>query len=179
MSARESASAQESAPVRESVPGWVTLGDAEEIVWTGRPSMLLAAGSMLLGFVLVVVGSALYGVVIPTDSGFRWVGLLVVAAGVALIILVVARHRSTQYVITTNEVYRKEGLLSRKVASLRLDRIQNVSFEQSLLERLSMYGDVYVDTAGTGGTEITFHGVPNPQRVSSMLTEQLDHVSNR
>jgi uncharacterized membrane protein YdbT with pleckstrin-like domain len=162
-----------------SVPSWVTLGEGEEIVWSGRPSMLLVAGSLLIGFLVVAAGSALYGVFIPADSGLQWVGLLVVVAGIAYMAYTGFRHQSTRYVITSNEVYRKEGMFSRQVTSLRLDRIQNTTFEQSLVERLFAFGDVHVDTAGTGGTEITFEAVSRPQEVSGLLTKQLDRVAHR
>lgn len=163
--------------VSMSVPSWVTLGEGEEIVWSGRPSMFLVVGSLLVGFVVVAAGSALYGVFIPADTGLRWLGLVVVVVGVAYMAYTGLRHQSTQYVITSNEVYRKEGLLSRHVTSLRLDRIQNTTFEQSFVERVLAFGDVHVDTAGTGGTEITFEAVSRPQEVSGLLTKQLDRMA--
>lgn len=162
-----------------SVPEWVTLGEGEQIVWSGTPSLLLSAGSLVGGLLVVVAGVVLYGVLIPADFEFRWVAWLLIPAGLLLMGYAYVRHQSTRYVITTNEVYRKEGLLSRHVTSLRLDRIQNSSFEQSLLERLLSYGDVHVDTAGSGGTEITFEAVSNPQEVSGLLTEQLDRTATR
>lgn len=161
-----------------SVPEWVTLGEGEYVVWSGSPSLFLAAGPLLGGFLVAVAGVVLYGV-LPADLAFRWVTLLLIPLSLALMSYAYVRHRSTRYVVTTNEVYRKEGLFTRQVASLRLDRIQNTSFEQSLLERLFAYGDVHVDTAGSGDTEITFEAVSDPQGVNSLLTEQLDRMAAR
>lgn len=161
-----------------SVPEWVTLGEDERVVWSGTPTLFLSAGSLLGGLLVAVAGVLLYAFV-PADVEFRWVALLLIPAGLALMAYAYVRHQSTRYVVTTNEVYRKEGLLSREVTSLRLDRVQNTSYEQSALERLLSYGDVRVDTAGTGGTEITFESVSNPQEISGLLTEQLDRVARR
>lgn len=162
-----------------SVPEWVTLGENEQVVWSGTPSLLLATGSLVGGFLVIVVGIALYGFLLPPDFEFEWVAWLLIPLGMALMAYAYLRHQSTRYVITTNEVYRKTGLFSREVTTLRLDRIQNTSFEQSLLERVLSYGDVNVDTAGSGGTEITFRAVSNPQEVSKLLTEQLDRTTPR
>lgn len=162
-----------------SVPEWVTLGEGEEIVWSGSPSLIVIAGSLVGGLLLIMVGIVLYGFVLPQDFEFRWVAWLLLPLGMLVAGAAYVRHRSTRYVVTTNEVYRKTGLLSRQVTSLRLDRIQNTSFEQSFLERLLSFGDVHVDTAGTGGTEITFEAVANPQEVSGLLTEQLDRSDRR
>jgi uncharacterized membrane protein YdbT with pleckstrin-like domain len=162
-----------------SVPEWVTLGESEEIVWSGSPSLIVIAGSLVGGLLLMTAGVVLYGFVLPSDFEFRWVAWLLLPLGMLVAGAAYVRHRSTRYVVTTNEVYRKTGLLSRRVTSLRLDRIQNTSFEQSFLERLLSFGDVHVDTAGSGGTEITFESVANPQEVSGLLTEQLDRSNRR
>lgn len=162
-----------------SVPEWVTLGEGEEIVWSDSPSLIVIAGSLVGGLLLMTVGVVLYGFVLPQDFEFRWVAWLLLPLGMLVAGAAYVRHRSTRYVVTTNEVYRKTGLLSRQVTSLRLDRIQNTSFEQSFLERLLSFGDVHVDTAGSGGTEITFESVENPQEVSGLLTEQLDRSDRR
>jgi uncharacterized membrane protein YdbT with pleckstrin-like domain len=162
-----------------SVPEWVTLGESEEIVWSGSPSLIVAAGSLLGGVALIVVGIVLYGYLVPSDFQYRWLAGLFIPVGMLVMGYAYVHHHSTRYVVTTNEVYRKTGLFSRQVTSLRLDRIQNTSFEQSLFERLLSFGDVHVDTAGTGSTEITFEAVSNPQEVSGLLTEQLDRTSSR
>ena len=159
-----------------SVPEWVTLGESEEVVWSGSPSLLVAAGSLFVGLLVAVIGIVAYAL-LPTDFAYRDLVWLLLPIGMLIMGYAYLRHQSTRYVITTNEVYRKTGLFSRRVTSLRLDRIQNTSFQQSLFERLLSFGDVHVDTAGSGGTEITFEAVSNPQRVSSLLTEQLDRTA--
>lgn len=159
-----------------SVPSWVTLTEGETVVWSGRPSLLGSLGSLLRGVLVAFAGVAIYVVLVAAEVEPRRPVLVLVLVGGLLMAYAILKHRSTRYVVTTNEVYRKEGLLSRRVTSLRLDRIQNTSFEQSFLQRLLSYGDVNIDTAGTGGTEITFEAVVRPQEVSKLLTEQLDRV---
>lgn len=160
-----------------SVPEWVTLNEGEQIVWSGTPSLLLAAGSLFSGLLVVIAGIILYGILLRANVEFPWVALVLIPVGLLWMGYAYVRHRATRYAITTNEVYRKEGLFSRQVTSLRLDRVQNTSFEQSFLERLLSYGDVRIDTAGTGGIEIVFKAVSNPQKVSSLLTEQFKDTS--
>lgn len=162
-----------------SVPEWVTLSKGEQIVWSGTPSLLLAAGSLFSGLLVAITGIVLYGILLIANVNveFPWVALVLIPIGLLVMGYAYVRHRSTRYAITTNEVYRKDGLFSRQVTSLRLDRVQNTSFEQSFLERLLSYGDVRIDTAGTGGTEIIFEAVSNPQKVSSLLTEQFKDTS--
>lgn len=56
-------------------------------------------------------------------------------------------HR-TLYVITDEEIYVKRGLISRDVTQVRLDRVQNTAYKQSVLERVLSFADVQVFTAG-------------------------------
>ena len=160
------------------LPEWVTLTDSEEIVWSGSPSLYPIASSLVVG-VLLIVGGVLLRVLLPADFPFRRAAYLLVPLGMGLILVAYARHSSTHYVVTSNEVYKKTGLLSRNVTTLRLDRIQNTSFSQSLVQRVLSYGDVHIDTAGSGGTEITFESVSDPQDVSNLLTRQLDRTAAR
>lgn len=162
----------------QDVPDWVTLTDGEEVVWSGRPSIYPIVSSLLAGALLVVGGFVLYNL-LPADLAFRWVAYLLVPVGLLLMAVAYVRHTATRYVVTSNEVYKKTGLFSRDVTSLRLDRVQNTSFTQSLGQRLLSYGDVNVDTAGSGGTEIVFEDVSDPQEVSSLLTRQLDRTTPR
>jgi uncharacterized membrane protein YdbT with pleckstrin-like domain len=96
-----------------------------------------------------------------------------VAVGVAVAGLVYLNWLRLLYVITDEEVYVKEGLVSRDVTQVRLDRVQNTAFEQSVRQRVLGYGDVRLYTAGTNTEDITFERVPGPEQVSQLVTELL------
>ena len=96
--------------------------------------------------------------------------------GVALAVASYLRVRAVEYLITSTELYRKRGLLSRSVRNLRLDRVQDSGFEQGALQRLLGYGTVRVSTAGGGGVEMRFRAVADPEAVNARITRQLDRV---
>ncbi|QLD89062.1 PH domain-containing protein [Natronomonas salina] len=168
------------------VPDWVTLTDGEKIVWSGGPSPVVIASSLLGEAVLVVVGLIIAGIgpglvdggTFPgagaLPGGIRFVGLIIALAGILAGLWTYLRFQSVEYVITSDELYVKRGMLSRSVTNLRLDRIQDSGFNQSASQRLLGYGDVYVSTAGSGGAELVFRNVNDPARVNNAITEQLD-----
>lgn len=158
------------------VPDWVQLSPEEEVVWSGHPTVYYVAESVFTGTVLVIVGLLVAG---GFDRPLALLGGLLVIGGLLVGVWGYIRRQSTRYVITTAEVYRKTGLLSRRVSTVRLDRVQNTGFTQSVRQRLLSYGDVRIETAGTGATEIVLSAVADPQRVNSILTEQLDTLSTR
>ncbi len=169
-------------------PSWVTLTDDEAIVWTGGPSRIRIAEELLGETIIVLVGVALLVLAAPIGAtnpvafpgfipgGLAGVGLLVVAIGVGLAGVTYLRFHAIVYIITSDEVYVKRGVVSRQVRNLRLDRIQDCGFRQSLLGRLLGYGDVYVSTAGGSGIELEFWAVPDPAYVNGLITEHLDAV---
>jgi uncharacterized membrane protein YdbT with pleckstrin-like domain len=163
-------------------PDWVTLTGGEEIVWSGHPSLVTRTGTILLGTVLVAAGTAVaigFGPIAGVSGPFALVGGVLALLGLLFVGLAYVRTRVTTYLLTTEEAYEKHGLLSRTVTNVRLDRVQNTGFTQSLRERLLGVGSVHVDTAGTGGTEFVLASVPDPQRVNGLVTEQLDRLAER
>lgn len=169
------------------VPTWVTLTDGEEVIWQGRPTLVRYLGRLVVPLLLVALGVVVWllasdllglGVTLPAQVPATLVGALAVLAGLAAAARVVVAWWTVSYLLTTEEVYRKQGVVSREVQNLRLDRIQNTTFTQSLLGRVTSHGDVHIETAGTHGTEITFEDVPNPQRVVGYITDALDRQSS-
>jgi uncharacterized membrane protein YdbT with pleckstrin-like domain len=91
---------------------------------------------------------------------------VVVVVGIALIVLGGFLFRmATVYTITNQRLRIKRGLLAKRVQQTRIDRVQNVNTDQSVLERLLRVGTVDFDTAGTDDSEFAFRGVSAPARV--------------
>ncbi|MEM4781228.1 MAG: PH domain-containing protein [Halalkalicoccus sp.] len=160
----------EELPRRFGGSDWLDLGPDEEVLWAGHPSPVAYAGGYLLGALLVVVGAV--GALAMESYGI--VGVAAALVGLGLLALTHLRRISTGYVITSAEVYHKEGLVSRDVTQIRYERIQNTSFSQSVPERLLSYGDVIITSAGTGEVEIVLRSVPEPARLKRLLSEGLD-----
>jgi uncharacterized membrane protein YdbT with pleckstrin-like domain len=82
-------------------------------------------------------------------------------------------------VITSEEICVKHGLVSRDVTQIRIDRVQNTAYSQSVLERLCSFGDVEIYTAGSGTEDLVFRNVSRPERVKSVLTGLLSEQPQR
>lgn len=177
--------------MRHSVPDWVTLTDDEEIHWFGGPSVAPLARKLvgptvlaLVGIVLVVAQpESVLGVSLSElpflSRGLTIVGLVLLGIGVAIGMLAYLRHSSIGYVLTSEELYVKRGLVSRDVTNVRLERVQDTGFTQSGLERLLGYGDVTVSTAGSSGIELRFRNVDDPATVNNRISEQVDRARER
>ena len=169
-------------------PGWATLTEGEEVRFHGRPSIFpyLAAELGSIAVVLVGVVIALVGL----GTGMAPVDLPVPALPIPAIILIgisallivagligmtgtMLRWWSIEHLVTTQEVYEKQGIFSRSVTNLPIDRIQKTNFDQSVPGRLLSYGTVRIGSAGTSDTEIVFRHAKHPNRMVAEITEQI------
>jgi uncharacterized membrane protein YdbT with pleckstrin-like domain len=96
-----------------------------------------------------------------------------VVAFVVLVALVVVaglvKRTATDYMVSTQRLYIRRGILSKRVQQTRIDRVQNVNTAQSLRERLLRVGTVDFDTAGTDDSEFRFVGVSDPDRIAGVV----------
>jgi uncharacterized membrane protein YdbT with pleckstrin-like domain len=120
------------------------------------------------GLLAMVVAGVIAGLASAVAAGHvqvGWVivGVVVVFAAVALTGLL--RRRSTTYTITNQRLTIQIGLLSRELHETRLERVQNVSTRQSLLERMLGIGTVDFDTAAEAGFDFAFRGVADPRTI--------------
>ena len=137
------------------------LHPGEQVVFEGHPSW-----RALLSFYIGGVAAALaIAVVIALLSSF----LLGLLAGAVLVGAVLGfgllKRTATTYLVSTQRLYIRRGLVSKKVQQTRIDRVQNVNTEQSLRERLLRVGTVDFDTAGSDDSEFRFVGIADPNEV--------------
>jgi uncharacterized membrane protein YdbT with pleckstrin-like domain len=126
-------------------------------------------GLILAALVLVVLGWL-------ADS---WPPAVVVAAILAALTLIVGylRRVSTKYLITTQRLRISRGIVRRSVQETRLDRVQNVNYQQSVLDRVFGVGNVDFDTAGTDDSEFRFEWVNGPEKVVRAVDEAIHEAA--
>jgi uncharacterized membrane protein YdbT with pleckstrin-like domain len=113
------------------------------------------------------------------DGGFmEWLpkGLAVV---VALTLVWVGweylQWRFTNFAITNARVIYQEGLISKKGVENPLERVNNVNFNQTIVERILGAGDLLIESGGQDGQQ-RFTDIKRPQDVKKIL---LNHVQRR
>jgi uncharacterized membrane protein YdbT with pleckstrin-like domain len=100
------------------------------------------------------------------------VTIAVFAVLVALVVLGGFLFRmTTTYTITNQRLTIRRGILSRHLQQTRVERVQNVNVDKSLVDRLVRVGQVDFDTAGADDSDFTFRGVANPEMVVRAVDE--------
>ncbi|MDH3371305.1 MAG: PH domain-containing protein, partial [Gammaproteobacteria bacterium] len=93
-----------------------------------------------------------------------------VCAGVFvyLIAVVIYRRYSWAYTIDSDTIESREGIIARKVKSIRIRDLRNINVNQTLFQRIVGLGDVEFSSAGGSGIEVTFLGVDDPLTVKAL-----------
>ncbi|MFC3959218.1 PH domain-containing protein [Halovivax cerinus] len=158
---------------------WVHLSDGERITWASRPHPIALGTRFVGGFLTALAGLLVASWAWTADYGLvGWLGIGVAVVGVAAAVLSYAFFTNTRYVITTEQLYAKRGVVSRDVTQLSLDRVQNTTLRQSVAGRLLGYGDIDVYTAGSGEPEVTFERAPDPGEAREALATQIGRSGN-
>ena len=157
------------------------LGDEEEVVRHLHPHWLTVFWPIVA--FLLLVGAASFGTaIVPagTQQGLWRLVVVGVALLLALRLVVVPllRWRTTHYVVTTHRLLYRVGILARSGRDIGLSRITDVSYRQSLWDRVVDSGTVTIETAGEGGPTV-FADVPDSDGVQQLLSQLVEEDAAR
>lgn len=139
------------------------LQSGEKVLYQGHPSWRAILGFYLKGLAVGAAAGVLATLLNDGDAGLGVVLFVVIAAITILVGFI--RRVATVYTITDRRLNIKIGIISRKVQETRLQRVQNVNFNQGVYERVMQIGDVEFTTAGTDESNFVFAGVAQPEEV--------------
>jgi uncharacterized membrane protein YdbT with pleckstrin-like domain len=154
------------------------LAPGEQVMFEGHPSWRSILDFYVKGLLVVALCAFVVDIVSGIGDGGADTGLvwLVAIVGVALVLLVgFIKRIATSYTITNRRLHIKRGIVSRDVQETRLERVQNVNYNQSVIQRVLQIGDVDFDTAAGDDYNFVFAGVAEPADV----VEQVDRATAR
>ena len=158
--ARESSLTDEEQPVLLLHPHWKTLI---------RPILIA----------VLVVAVVLIAEVIPSGSLTRAaIGVVAVLVLMVLLIVPLLRWRTTTYELTTKRLRTRYGIVTRRGRDIPLTRINDVSFEKGVLDRLLGAGRLVVESAGEHG-QIVLTDIPHVEYVQATLFRLVEDEQQR
>jgi membrane protein YdbS with pleckstrin-like domain len=151
------------------------LSSGEHVVIHRHPHWKMLLFPVFWLLVVVALGTYLAGLVVDQSwAPVAWVALAVL--GVALIMWLtlapLVRWRTTHFIVTSDRVMAREGVLKRTGLDIPLSRINSVRFEHSLLDRVLGCGTLIIESASDEPLE--FDDIPNVERVHSLLYREVN-----
>jgi uncharacterized membrane protein YdbT with pleckstrin-like domain len=148
--------------------------DGEKVLWRGRPTWRAYIGFFLKYGIIAL----LPGVVVEVLKDTAWDSAPRVGAwGVTVVLLVLVaiagsiKKLETLYMVTSERIYIRTGILSRHDHSTTHARVQNVNSTQGILDRMLGTGDVDFDTAGSDDFDFRFYAVRHPEQLVKLVAE--------
>ena len=142
----------------------LSLADGERVLWDGHPRIMTVLPAVIAGFVVVVASVA-----VAVRVG-QPVLVLLALGGLAIPVWSYLHVANTRYVVTDRALYRKTGVLSRRVQRVSLSNVQNSQFSQGIRGSFLGYGSVAIEAAGGGS--VRFGNIENPRDVRTLVDER-------
>lgn len=152
------------------------LHDTEDVALDLHPHWWFFAGPLV-----ALIGSILLGIVVLAADAHEVlkgaVGILVLACLVWFGVRY-ATWVTTHFVVTTDRLIYRHGVVSKHGVEIPLERVNTVFFSQSLFERLLRSGDLVIESAGEMGRQ-NFSNVRKPSAVQNEIYRQMEDNENR
>ena len=85
---------------------------------------------------------------------------------------------TTNFVMTSQRLIFRQGIIAKSGIEIPLDRVNNVNFNQSIFERILGAGDLLIESGGEDGQQ-RFTDIRNPEKVQNLLSNQVEITHGR
>jgi membrane protein YdbS with pleckstrin-like domain len=122
----------------------------------------------------VVLAGLAAGLVLWRDAP-SWFGIVVAVLALSALLYVAGKtlaFRATRFVLTSQRVIFRYGVIRRVGREIPLGSIQDVTFHQGLVERIVGAGHLTIDSAGERGAE-AIGDVAHPEVLQGLINRQI------
>ena len=155
------------------------LNDYETVALDLHPHWWFFAEPAFALIASVVVGIVALTVFDGTpETIVGWIALVMIAVSVLWMIGRYAKWSTTNFVITSDRLIYRSGVIAKSGIEIPLERVNNVLFNQSVFERIIGAGDLLIESGGEAGQQ-RFSDIKNPGRVQNLIHAQMETNSTR
>ena len=156
----------------------------EELVLDLRPHWVALVGPVLVTALILAAWIYFFAIGdVPGEGGtenvLTWI---IIGAGLLLFIIYPLRQFiawvTSHFVVTTERLIHRQGLVAKSSMEIPLDRINDVRFDQSVFERMIGAGDLVIESAGERGRQV-FSDIRHPEDVQKVVYERSEVYTQR
>lgn len=149
--------------------------DREEIYFEGSPLLRGHVGRTLLCWIIgpiLIVGPFFI-------SAPWWARLAIAVIGIFLLALPLLLTRTIRYRISNYRIDYERGILSRRIDTLELWHVEDISLHQSLLDRILGVGTITVISHDDTTPQLLLAGLPRPRPLFDSLKQRIIAVKRQ
>jgi uncharacterized membrane protein YdbT with pleckstrin-like domain len=161
------------------------LGKNEQILWRARQHWIVLSANFVINLFIFIVIWAIYSAAGMLGAGFLG-DFLRNNRGIALIALLIPigwfgweflQWWAEEYLVTTHRVVQTEGLINKHTKDSALEKINDITLNQSVMGRVLNYGDLEIITGSDMGTNM-LKRLAKPVEFKKTLLEQKSKLSD-
>ncbi|TVS20470.1 MAG: PH domain-containing protein [Planctomycetaceae bacterium] len=146
--------------------------EPEKDIWQGTFSSRAMIGKWILaGTVTVILPIVIW--LMQWDNQVMWIGYLAVTLGlwVGFALQLAVRKMTVKYYLTSQRLIHETGLLKRVTDRMEVIDIDDVTFEQRIVERMLGVGSIKIISSDRTHPELWIRGVENVRQVATMIDD--------
>jgi uncharacterized membrane protein YdbT with pleckstrin-like domain len=147
------------------------LNEGEEVVLDLHPHWWFLAGPVLAVLVTLIGAGAISVLNLPDWLWYGVTGLLVI--DLLWLLGRLAKWATTNFVVTSDRLIYRSGVLAKQGKEIPLERLNDISFNQSIFERLLGAGDLLIESGGERGQQ-AFTDIKRPAFVQNEIYRQIE-----
>ena len=145
----------------------------EADLWEGGYSVKAMTGNWLLGGILSVCLLVL-GIILWSKGWSPpvvWWGVLIALAALwgYLLSLLLRRRLGVHYRLSTQRFFHENGILRHKTDLIEVIDMDDITFEQSLIERMVGVGSIHIISSDRSHPELTIDGIEDVKEVAAKM----------
>jgi uncharacterized membrane protein YdbT with pleckstrin-like domain len=145
-------------------------GDAEDELWHGSYSWKAMIGSWILaGF--VTLAALVVCLIFQMPPVWLGAGILIAVIWLSLLGFLLYERLSVDYTLTTQRFLHKSGILRRVTNRIEVIDIDDVTYEQGLVQRMLGVGTIRLLSSDTSDPTLHLRGIDEVQRVANLIDE--------
>jgi uncharacterized membrane protein YdbT with pleckstrin-like domain len=149
--------------------------EGETIALDLRPHWWFFSKHILTGIPLLLLFALSVSV---NNSIVWWIWIIVAVAWAVWLGIKYLDWNFTHFVVTSDRVIFRTGVLAKHGVEIPMDRINNINFNQGIWERVIGAGDLKIESAGTHGTS-RFEDVWHPDGVQQEIYRQMEAYARK
>ena len=158
------------------------LHESEDILIDRRPHVWFMVAPAAAFLVALVLGLVLAQKANPANGSVNgWITWFVLAVMVLTFVWFArtfVKWRTTNFVVTTDRLIYRSGVVAKKGKEIPLERINDISFNQSVLERIIGGGDLLIESGGEQGQQ-RFVDISRPFKVQNEIYRAIEVAKAR
>jgi uncharacterized membrane protein YdbT with pleckstrin-like domain len=133
---------------------------SERITWQTNPHWLFL---VIPEIALLLVGIFVTRHLSFTNQIFQSLTIFFEIAIAFSMVVLFLNWICTKYYLTNIRLVEERGIIGKRIMSIWLDKIQDITVKFSIFGRIFSFGDIEIESAGTQG-KIVFDSLPNPRK---------------